>query len=392
MPLRTPPLRELHADRGATFTEFGGWDMPVEFDSIRTEHAAVRESAGLFDVSHMGEIIVSGPDATTLTDRLVTNDVAALDAGEAVYAAITDEDGVMHDDTVVYRLPADETDRAAAAAPAYLFVPNAGHDEWAHGRWCDSRDEWGLDATVENVTDDWAMFALQGPAALDHLAAATDATPDPGRFEIVGATVAGVECLVARTGYTGEDGVELLVPWAEAGTVWTAFTGPVAAADDTEGEQPADGSAGDDRVRPCGLGSRDTLRIEAGFLLSGQDFHPEDEPRNPYEAGIGFVVKLDTEFVGRDALEGVEAEGVDEQFVGIRLVERGVPRNGYDITNTDGKVIGSVTSGTMSPTLDEPVGMGYVPTEYADPGTTVRVVVRGQQKKARVRTLPFLDE
>jgi len=358
MPLRTPPLRELHADRGATFTEFGGWDMPVEFDSIRTEHAAVRESAGLFDVSHMGEILVSGPDATTLTDRLVTNDVAALDAGEAVYAAITDEDGVMHDDTVVYRLPADETDRAAAAAPAYLFVPNAGHDEWAHGRWCDSRDEWGLDATVENVTDDWAMFALQGPAALDHLAAATDATPDPGRFEIVGATVAGVECLVARTGYTGEDGVELLVPWAGAGTVWTAFTGPVAAADDTEGEEPADGSAGDDRVQPCGL----------------------------------FVVKLDTEFVGRDALEGAEAEGVGEQFVGIRLVERGVPRNGYDITNTDGKVIGSVTSGTMSPTLDEPVGMGYVPAEYADPGTTVRVVVRGQQKKARVRTLPFLDE
>jgi len=392
MPLRTPPLRELHADRGATFTEFGGWDMPVEFDSIRTEHAAVRESAGLFDVSHMGEILVSGPDATTLTDRLVTNDVAALDAGEAVYAAITDEDGVMHDDTVVYRLPADETDRAAAAAPAYLFVPNAGHDEWAHGRWCDSRDEWGLDATVENVTNDWAMFALQGPAALDHLTAATDATPDPGRFEIVGATVAGVECLVARTGYTGEDGVELLVPWAEAGTVWTAFTGPVAAADDTEGEEPADGSAGDDRVQPCGLGARDTLRIEAGFLLSGQDFHPEDEPRNPYEAGIGFVVKPDTEFVGRDALEGAEAEGVGEQFVGIRLVERGVPRNGYDITNTDGKVIGSVTSGTMSPTLDEPVGMGYVPAEYADPGTTVRVVVRGQQKKARVRTLPFLDE
>jgi aminomethyltransferase len=392
MPLRTPPLRELHADRGATFTEFGGWDMPVEFDSIRTEHAAVRESAGLFDVSHMGEILVSGPDATTLTDRLVTNDVAALDAGEAVYAAITDEDGVMHDDTVVYRLPADETDRAAAAAPAYLFVPNAGHDEWAHGRWCDSRDEWGLDATVENVTNDWAMFALQGPAALDHLAAATDATPDPGRFEIVGATVAGVECLVARTGYTGEDGVELLVPWAEAGTVWTAFTGPVAAADDTEGEEPADRSAGDDRVQPCGLGARDTLRIEAGFLLSGQDFHPEDEPRNPYEAGIGFVVKPDTEFVGRDALKGAEAEGVGEQFVGIRLVERGVPRNGYDITNTDGKVIGSVTSGTMSPTLDEPVGMGYVPAEYADPGTTVRVVVRGQQKKARVRTLPFLDE
>ncbi|WP_276260676.1 glycine cleavage system aminomethyltransferase GcvT [Haloglomus litoreum] len=382
MPLRTPPLRALHADRGAKFTEFGGWDMPVEFDSIRTEHDAVRESAGLFDVSHMGEIVVSGPDATALTDRLVTNDVAALDPGQAVYAAITDADGVMHDDTVVYRLPKDETHRAADEAPAYLFVPNAGHDEWAHGRWCDYRDEWGLEATVENVTDDWAMFALQGPDAEAHLRDVADgSSPDLGRFEMTGDAVAGVDCLIARTGYTGEDGFELLVPWGKAEIVWAALTG----VDGDDGEDEGSGA------QPCGLGARDTLRIEAGFLLAGQDFHPEDEPRNPYEAGIGFVVKLDTEFVGRDALERVDAEGVDEQFVGFRLVERGVPRNGYDITNTDGKVIGTVTSGTMSPTLDEPIGMGYVPVDYADPGTTIRVVVRGQQKKARVQTLPFLN-
>jgi aminomethyltransferase len=380
MPLRTPPLRDRHASRGAKFTEFGGWDMPVEFDSITTEHTAVREAAGLFDVSHMGEIIVSGPDATALTDRLVTNDVATLDAGEARYAAIADTDGVMHDDTVVYRLPADELDRATGDAPAYLFVPNAGHDEWAHARWCDHRDEWGLEATVENATDEWAMFALQGPAALDHLAARTAATPDLARFEMAGRRVAGVDCLVARTGYTGEDGAELLVPWADAETVWTALTGPAT------GDDPDVG------VQPCGLGARDTLRIEAGFLLSGQDFDPADEPRNPYETGIGFAVDLEREFVGRDALAAVEAEGVDERFVGFRLVERGVPRHGYDITNTDGKVIGTVTSGTMSPTLDEPVGMGYVPVDYADPGTTVRVVIRGQQKKARVQPLPFLEE
>ena len=379
MPLRTPPLRDLHANRGAKFTEFGGWDMPVEFDSITTEHTAVREAAGLFDVSHMGEIIVSGPDATALTDRLVTNDVATLDAGEARYAAIADTDGVMHDDTVVYRLPADELDRATGDAPAYLFVPNAGHDEWAHSRWCDHRDEWGLEATVENATDEWAMFALQGPAALDHLAAQAAVTPDLARFEMAGRRVAGVDCLVARTGYTGEDGAELLVPWADAETVWTALTGP--ATDDDP----------DTGVQPCGLGARDTLRIEAGFLLSGQDFDPTDEPRNPYETGIGFAVDLKREFVGRDALAAVEAEGVDERFVGFRLVERGVPRHGYDITNTDGKVIGTVTSGTMSPTLDEPVGMGYVPVDYADPGTAVRVVVRGQQKKARVQPLPFLE-
>jgi aminomethyltransferase len=401
MPLRTPPLRSVHADRGASFTEFGGWDMPVEFDSIKTEHAAVREAAGLFDVSHMGEIVVGGPDATALTNRLVTNDVAALDPGEAVYAAITDADGVMIDDTVVYRLPADGADTPGTAAdgsdPAYLFVPNAGHDDEAHERWTSHRDEWGLDATVENLTDDLAMFALQGPDAEAHLREATPApVADIGRFQVTVAAVAGVDCLVARTGYTGEDGFELLVPWGDAETVWTAFTDGGGADGDTETDGEENGSAAVDAgaagVQPCGLVARDTLRIEAGFLLSGQDFDPEDEPRTPYEAGIGFVVKLDHEFVGRDALEAADAEGTEEQFVGFRLVERGVPRHGYDITGTEGRVIGTVTSGTMSPTLGEPIGMGYVPAEYADPGTTIRVVVRGQQKKARVRTLPFLDD
>jgi aminomethyltransferase len=401
MPLRTPPLRDLHADRGAKFTEFGGWDMPVEFDSIRTEHAAVRDSAGLFDVSHMGELLVSGPDAAALTDRLVTNDVAGLEGGQAVYAAITDADGVMHDDTIVYRLSDADAERVAAdAAPAYLLVPNAGHDEWAHDRWTTHRDEWGLDATVENNTDDWAMFALQGPDAATRIdGVASDPISGLGRFEITGATVAGTESLVARTGYTGEDGFELLVPWNDAETVWSAFVRDGDAAADADGDAADAGSADGERevparagVQPCGLGARDTLRIEAGLLLSGQDFDPEDEPRTPYEAGIGFAVALDREFVGRDALERVETEGVAERFVGFRLVERGVPRHGYDITNTDGKVIGTVTSGTMSPTLDEPIGMGYVPVEYADIGTTIRVVVRGQQKKARIQALPFLDD
>jgi aminomethyltransferase len=361
MALRKPPLRDEHADRGAKFTEFGGWDMPVEFDSIREEHEAVREAAGLFDVSHMGEIAVSGPDAEELLDRLVTTDVASLSPGDAGYAAITDEDGVMLDDTVVYRLPEGRD-------ADYLFVPNAGHDEEMHERWTSHRDEWGLEAVVENATDEYAMFALQGPEAEDLLAAETDAARDLSRFSATGVEVAGVECLVARTGYTGEDGFEFVVPWDDAATVWEAFD-----------------------VQPCGLGARDTLRIEAGLLLSGQDFDPEEEPRTPYEAGLGFVVALDTEFVGRDALAAVHEAGVDEQLVGFRLVDRGVPRHGYDIVNTDNVVVGTVTSGTMSPTLDKPVGMGYVPTEYADPGTTVRVVVRGQQKKARIETLPFYE-
>ncbi|MDZ7746404.1 MAG: glycine cleavage system aminomethyltransferase GcvT [Halobacteriales archaeon] len=364
MALRTPPLRAVHADRGAKFTEFGGWDMPVEFDGIQTEHAAVRTAAGLFDVSHMGEIEVSGPDATALMNRLVSNDVAELDAGDAQYAAITAEDGTMLDDTVVYLLPDGET---------YLFVPNAGGDGDIFDRWVDHRDRWELDATVENATEEYAMFALQGP---DAVALADDLASEDidslSRFSVTNATLAGARCLVARTGYTGEDGIELLLPQTDAETVWSAIA-----------------DTGDGSVQPCGLGARDTLRIEAGFLLAGQDFHPETNPRTPFEAGIDFAVDLDTEFVGRDAL--ADATNPDEQFTGFKLTERGVPRHGYDIVNPDNHVIGTVTSGTMSPTLGEPLGMGYLPTEYADPGTNLRVVVRGSQKNARVQQLPFYN-
>jgi aminomethyltransferase len=360
MTLRTPPLGEVHADAGAKLTEFGGWEMPVEFDSIRTEHEAVREAAGKFDVSHMGQIEVSGPDAAELTNRLTTNDVTGLDAGDAQYSTITDERGDIVDDTVVYRLPG-ETDAD------YLFVPNAGHDADAYDRWVDHAAEWDLEGDVENATEDYAMVALQGPEAVGLL---SDHCASPGaisRFTVEGREVAGVDCLVARTGYTGEDGVELLFDADGAEAVWSALD-----------------------CQPCGLGARDTLRLEAGFLLSGQDFHVEDNPRNPFEAGIGFVVKTATEFVGRDALERVEAEGVDEKLVGFRLLERGVPRHGYDIA-VDGETVGTVTSGTMSPTLGEPIGLGYVPVEHAGPGTDLEVLVRGEAKRAEVESLPFYE-
>ncbi|MFC4542393.1 glycine cleavage system aminomethyltransferase GcvT [Halosolutus amylolyticus] len=370
MPLQTPPLRGIHDDRGAKFTEFGGWDMPVEFDSIRTEHEAVRTDTGKFDVSHMGQIHVTGPDATTLMQRLTSNDVTRLDVGDSQYATITNEDGVIIDDTVVYRLPDGDGDRSDGSGdPTYLFVPNAGTDEATHERWISYRNDFDLEATVDNRTDEYAMFAVQGPSAPDLVEEATDESiTDLSRFEAQYATIDGVDCWTARTGYTGEDGFELIVPWTEAERIWSLFD-----------------------CQPCGLGARDTLRIEAGLLLAGQDFDHEDDPRNPYEAGIGFTVALDTEFVGRDALAAVDEEGVDEKLVGFQLIDRGVPRHGYDITTTESRVIGSVTSGTMSPSLEKPIGLGYVPVEYADPGTTLQVVVRGQSKKARVEPLPFID-
>ncbi|WP_226010376.1 glycine cleavage system aminomethyltransferase GcvT [Halomicrobium salinisoli] len=359
---RETPLHAAHHAAGATFTDFGGWDMPVEFDSIRTEHAAVREECGRFDVSHMGEVVVSGPDAEGLTQRLTTNDATALDPGEAHYAAITREDGVMLDDTVVYRLP-------EATDGEFLVVPNAGHDEETTDRWREYADEQGFDATVDNRTAEYGLIALQGPDAPDLLAEETDLdVDDMGRFEVAEGAVAGVDALVATTGYTGEAGVELFVPWDETEAVWEAVD-----------------------VQRCGLGARDTLRLEMGFLLSGQDFDPEDESRTPYEAGIDFTVKLDTEFVGRDALEQQYEEGTDEELVGLELIDRGVPREGYEVTTPDGEHLGHVTSGTMSPTLGDPIALAYLPAEYTTPDELVRVVVRGEPKKARTSVPPFID-
>ncbi|GAB7090322.1 glycine cleavage system aminomethyltransferase GcvT [Halorubrum luteum] len=380
---RLPPLYDVHEQRGAKFTGFGGWEMPVEFDSIGEEHAAVREAAGIFDVSHMGEIEVAGPDATTLMDRLTTEDVTAVEPGDAQYAAITNENGIMIDDVILYRLPdgtevgtvaasIDEMDDldSGAGDPAYLFIPNAGHDAETAERWVDYRDTHDLNAEVANTTTEWAMVAVQGPdaeAAVD-AATATDAAASLPPFDATFTTVAGVDALVARTGYTGEDGFELLCSVDDAETLWNAF-----------------------EVQPCGLGARDTLRMEMGFLLSGQDFDPDEEPRTPYEAGIEFAVDLDTEFVGRDALARKLEEGVSETFTGVKLLERGVPRGGYAVTDGDLTRIGHLTSGTMSPTLNEPIGLGYLNEEYAEEGTEVSVVVRGDEKRAEVVTPPFLN-
>ncbi|MFC7058599.1 glycine cleavage system aminomethyltransferase GcvT [Halovenus salina] len=355
MALRQPPV-----DHATKTTDFGGWEMPVEFDSIRDEHSAVREAVGKFDVSHMSEITVSGPDATTLMQRLVTNDVAALDPGEAQYAAITDKQGIILDDTVLYDRP-DEG--------GFLFIPNAGHDEQMTERWKRHRDQWDLDATVTDRTEEYAMFAIQGPESPALLGEQTDVDLSSlSPFDVKAGTVAGCEAYVARTGYTGEAGFEVVCAWDDAQAIWDSID-----------------------CQPCGLGARDTLRLEQGFLLSGEDFHPEENPRNPYEAGIGFTVKLDTEFVGRDALEGVDVEGPEQKLVGIVLNERGVPRQGYDVTTPDGDHLGTVTSGTMSPTLGEPIALAYLPAEYAGEKASVRVVIRGEPKKAHTRTPPFLS-
>ena len=371
MALRIPPLKAVHEKRGASFTDFGGWEMPVEFDSINEEHEAVRTAAGIFDVSHMGEVTVSGPDATELMNRLTTNDVSALGPGDAQYAAITDDAGVILDDTVIYRLPESVPEGTIGEGAEYLFIPNAGHDEEMAERWTAHRDEWGLDADVENRTEDFGIVAVQGPDAEDLVAeAAAEAAADLGRFEAAALSIEDVPCWIARTGYTGEDGYEIVAPMDDIELVWDAFDG----------------------TQPCGLGSRDTLRMEYGLLLSGQDFNHEEMPRTPLEAGIGFAVDLDTDFVGRDALVEQNESGPEEQFVGFTLDERGIPRHGYEILDGDGEEIGVVTSGTMSPTLEAPIGLGYVTAEHAEDGEKVFISIRGQEKQATIAKPPFIGQ
>lgn len=361
MTLHKPSLYNVHQQAGAEFTDFGGWEMPVTFDSIRAEHAAVRETVGRFDISHMSEVVVRGPDATALMNYLTTNDVSELAPGDAQYSCILNEAGVIVDDIVVYRYP----DR-----DGYLFVPNAGHGEQLANRWQDRAATRRLEVTVEDETEETGMLAVQGPNAVDAVEAATaDAVADLSRFTAKRTAIDDVSCLVARTGYTGEDGYEILFPAANSETVWAAFDG----------------------IQACGLGARDTLRLEAGLLLSGQDFDPDQEPRTPLEAQLAFVVDCEkSAFVGRDALCDRTEADVDEQMVGLRIEGRAIARHGYSIVDDDVEV-GHVTSGTQSPTFDIPLALGYVRSEYATEGTQLEIEVRDRTVDATVVNQRFLN-
>ncbi|MDG5776529.1 glycine cleavage system aminomethyltransferase GcvT [Haloarculaceae archaeon H-GB2-1] len=361
MSLRKPPLYEAHAESGADFTDFGGWEMPVSFSSIRDEHAAVRDSVGLFDVSHMGELSVDGPDATELLHRLTPSDVEGLGDGRALYSCLLRDDGVILDDVIVYDHPTESE---------YVLVPNAGHDEEMLARLREHKLRWDLDVDLSNKTKETGMVAVQGPDAVERVDAVTaDDVTELDPFEALETTIDGVTCLVARTGYTGEDGFEIMFPSEGSDAIEAAF---------------AD-------IQRCGLGARDTLRLEAGLLLSGQDFHSEDEPHDPFETGIGFVVDLDSgDFVGKPALERAVEDGPNEKLVGIRLDERAIARHGHPIVD-DGEAIGTVTSGTMSPTLGVPIAMGYVDADFAATGTELTLSIRGRDVDATVVDTPFLD-
>jgi aminomethyltransferase len=342
------PLYDRHAAAGARLVPFAGWEMPVQYEGIRQEHVAVRTGAGIFDVSHMGEVETRGPDAQAFLQRVLSNDVTKIPVGGAQYSVLCREDGGVLDDLFTYRL---EDDR-------YLTVTNASNHERDH-EWIAGHAD-GFDVTVTDAAADWAMIAFQGPRARAILDELIEGEP-PARMRATTARVAGAGALVCGTGYTGEDGVEILVSPDDAERVWDALA-----------ERGA---------TPIGLGARDTLRLEVCFHLYGNDL---SEDRNPIEAGLGWVCKLDTGFVGSEVLRTVRPE---QRIVPFAFTGPGIPRQGNPIHTEHG--VGVVTSGTMSPCLEIGIGMGYVPVAAAEPGTPIEVDVRGKRRPAEVRERPL---
>ena len=349
--LRRTPLYEEHKKEGAKLVDFAGWEMPVQYEGIRAEHEAVRERAGLFDVSHMGEVAFKGPQAEDAVQRLVTRDVSRLSVGQAGYAAVCYEDGGTVDDVLVYRNPDD-----------FLIVVNAANKDKdvAHFRE-NTRD---LDVKIEDQSDDWALLALQGPEAVGILQEFTG-TDLSGiryyRYEV--GEVDEAYAVLSRTGYTGEDGFELYLRPEDAPAVWRRLVESGAA--------------------PVGLGARDTLRLEAGMCLYGNEL---DAETTPLEAGIGFAVHLDKEeFIGREALRREKDEGLRKKLVGFEVEGRGIARHGHEVT-VDGEAAGEVTSGTLSPTLGRAVGLALVSPGVED---AFEVVVRSRPVEARTVPLPF---
>ena len=358
--LKKTPLHTEHEALGARLVPFAGYHMPVQYSGIVKEHRAVRERAGLFDVSHMGELELEGPEAVAVVDGLVTNDVASLPVGKALYTVCCNERGTILDDLIIYRL----------GDARLLVVCNASNRDKivAHFRAAAEGR-----CRFEDASDRTALLALQGPRAVDVLRAldAPEELLALKPFRLAEGAIAGVPCLVARTGYTGEDGFEIFCPAERVAPLFRALM---------EVGRPLG-------LEPAGLGARDTLRLEARLSLYGNDI---DETTNPYEAGLGWVVKLDrADFVGREALARIKEAGPERKLVGFEMVGRGIARHGYPIVSEEGKPVGTVTSGSPAPTLGKNIGLGYVPAGMADVGQKLGIEIRGKIVDAVVVKTPF---
>lgn len=358
--LKNTALSEMHIALGAKMVPFAGFNMPVQYTGINDEHETVRTGVGVFDVSHMGEFILKGEKALDLLQKISSNDVSKLYDGKVQYAYIPNETGGVVDDFLTYRI--DEQ--------TYFLVVNASNIEkdW---NWISKYNSEGVE--MKNISDQTSLFAVQGPKAADALQSLTDIELAPMEYyTFAKGTFAGVEnVLISATGYTGAGGFEIYVANEHAQKVWEAIF---------EAGKPYG-------IKPIGLGARDTLRLEMGFCLYGNDI---DDNTSPLEAGLGWVTKFTKDFVNAAALKAEKEAGLKKKLVGFEMIDRGIPRHDYEIVDAEGNNIGRVTSGTQSPTLKKSIGLGYVDTAFAKDGTDIFILIRNQKVKAKVTKPPFV--
>ncbi len=365
--MKKTPLSAIHEALGAKMVEFAGYYMPVSYAGIKEEHQTVREGVGMFDVSHMGEFIVRGKEALDLIQLVTSNDVSKLDIGDAQYSCLPNKNGGIVDDLLVYRLPEDQ---CAAGEQAYMLVVNASNMEkdW---NWINDHNQ--FDAQLYNISDETALLAIQGPKATAALASLTEMdlenmkyyTFEKGKF-------AGFDkVIVSATGYTGSGGFEVYAPSEHAAEIWNA----IMAAGEPHG------------IKPIGLGARDTLRLEMGFCLYGNDI---DDTTSPIEAGLSWITKLQKgNFHSCEIFNAQKLTGIRKKLVGFEMIDRGIPRKGYKILDEEGKEIGEVTSGTQGPSVKKAIGMGYVKMGHHKSGSEIYLDIRGKRIKAQVVKMPF---
>lgn len=358
--MKNTALTDHHISLGAKMVPFAGFNMPVQYSGINDEHETVRTGVGVFDVSHMGEFILKGEKAIDLIQKVSSNDVSKLYNGKVQYAYLPNENGGIVDDFLTYKID-DET---------YLLVVNASNIEkdW---NWISKYNSYGVE--MKDISDETSLFAVQGPKAAEALQGLTDIElASMEYYSFVKGSFAGVNnVIVSATGYTGAGGFEIYVANKDAQKVWDAIFA-------------AGASFG---IKPIGLGARDTLRLEMGFCLYGNDI---DDTTSPLAAGLGWVTKFTKDFVNSENLKAEKEKGTAQKLVGFEMIDRGIPRHSYEIVDADGQVIGRVTSGTQSPSLKKSIGLGYINTEYAKAGTEIFISIRNQKIKAEVKKAPFL--
>src|SRR5690554_4262793 len=353
------PLRHIHEALGAKMVDFAGFYMPVQYEGVSIEHETVRNGVGVFDVSHMGEFLLSGKKALDLIQKVCSNDASTIEIGKAQYSCLPNENGGIIDDLIIYRMKEDQ----------YLLVVNASNidKDW---EWISKHNNMGAD--MRNLSDDYALLAIQGPKSIEAMQSLTSVNLSALKFyHFKIADFAGIEhVIISATGYTGSGGFEIYCKNDQVEQIWNRVF-----------------EAGKEfGIKPIGLAARDTLRLEMGFCLYGNDI---DETTSPMEAGLGWITKFNKDFINSEALKKEKEEGIKNKLIGFELKDRGIPRHDYPITDVDGNVIGRVTSGTMAPSLNKGIGMGYVTIENSAPGTDIFIQIRNKPVAAIIVKTPF---